>query len=342
MEHIRTVKKLAPCSFERIYFSRGSDRDIYRERKLLGTLLTEQILKAVHYDTDNTIFSYIPNTAEVAYYGMLEGLETYLNKKKKKELSALSTESNKAGTKIDDNTLTKILSARIRTEKLAIKDIKLRTFIAEDRSRADLAAHVYDITYGCTREGLDNIVVIDDSIVRGTTLKQSIIKILCRLNPRKIVIVSSAPQIRYPDCYGIAMSSMGEFIAFNATIELLQRSGRTQLILDVYKKCKEQEQLPKEKIVNYVKEIYASFTDEDISRQIANMVRPDDCDMDIEIVFQTIGNLHVACKEHSGDWYFSGNYPTPGGNRLVNSAFIHYVETNYATIQSNIKLIYTE
>ncbi|MDL2251388.1 amidophosphoribosyltransferase [Odoribacter sp. OttesenSCG-928-J03] len=313
--------KITPCSFERIYFSRGSDRDIYVERKMLGTLLTDQILKAVDYDVDNTVLSYIPNTAEVAYYGMLKGMEDYLNDKKKKELSTLVDKTPEA--------MDRILSSRVRTEKLAIKDIKLRTFIAENNSRNDLAAHVYDITYGSIRENVDNIVVIDDSIVRGTTLKKSIIKILSRLNPKKIVIVSSAPQIRYPDCYGIDMSKMEEFIAFNAAIELLEASGRSQLIADVYEKCKQQQGKPKEEIINYVKEIYSSFSDEDISGQVAKMVAPQDSSVDIEIIFQTIDNLHQACKEHGGDWYFSGNYPTPGGNRLVNNSFINFYEKIY-------------
>lgn len=316
------VEKVSPCSFERIYFSRGSDRDIYQERKKLGRLLTDQILQSIHYDTDNTVFSFIPNTAEIAYYGMMEGLEDYLNSKKSVEL--LGTTDNISSYRADQ-----ILSRRIRTEKLAIKDIKLRTFIAENGSRNDLATHVYDITYGSIVEGVDTIVVIDDSIVRGTTLKQSIIKILSRLRPGKIVIVSSSPQIRYPDCYGIDMSRMEEFIAFNAAIELLLERNQEEIIEEVYRKSKAQQGKPKEEIVNYVKEIYAPFTDKDISEKIAQMVRPAGSNMDIEIVYQTVPHLREACAGHDGDWYFSGDYPTPGGNRLVNESFIHYYETIY-------------
>lgn len=322
LSQIQQPGEVTPCSFERIYFSRGSDRDIYRERKMLGRLLTDQILQAVKYDTDHTVFSFIPNTAEIAYYGMMEGLEEYLNSRKSVDL--LGTTDNISSYRADQ-----ILSRRIRTEKLAIKDIKLRTFIAENNSRDDLATHVYDITYGTITEGVDSIVVIDDSIVRGTTLKRSIIKILCRLRPKKIVIVSSSPQIRYPDCYGIDMSRMEEFIAFNAAIELLKERGQEELIAEVYRKCKEQQGRPKEEVVNYVKEIYAPFTDRDISGQIARMVTPPDCRIEIEVVYQTIKNLHKACSGHNGDWYFSGNYPTPGGNRLVNESFISFYENVY-------------
>ncbi|MDE5638415.1 MAG: amidophosphoribosyltransferase, partial [Odoribacter sp.] len=322
LSQIQQSGEVTPCSFERIYFSRGSDRDIYRERKMLGRLLTDQILQAVKYDKDHKVFSFIPNTAEIAYYGMMEGLEEYLNSRKSVDL--LGTTDNISSYRADQ-----ILSRRIRTEKLAIKDIKLRTFIAENNSRDDLATHVYDITYGTITEGVDCIVVIDDSIVRGTTLKRSIIKILCRLRPKKIVIVSSSPQIRYPDCYGIDMSRMEEFIAFNAAIELLKERGQEELIEEVYRKCKEQQGRPKEEIVNYVKEIYAPFTDRDISGWIARMVTPPDCRIEIEVVYQTIKNLHKACSGHNGDWYFSGNYPTPGGNRLVNESFISFYENVY-------------
>lgn len=322
VSQIQQPGKVTPCSFERIYFSRGSDRDIYRERKMLGRLLTDQILQSVKYDTDHTVFSFIPNTAEIAYYGMMEGLEEYLNSRKSVEL--LGTTDTISSYRADQ-----ILSRRIRTEKLAIKDIKLRTFIAENNSRDDLATHVYDITYGTINEGVDNMVVIDDSIVRGTTLKRSIVKILCRLRPKKIVIVSSSPQIRYPDCYGIDMSRMEEFIAFNAAIELLKERGKEEVIAEVYRKCKEQQGRPKEEIVNYVKEIYAPFTDRDISGQIARMVTPSGCEIEIEVVYQTIGNLHKACSTHNGDWYFSGDYPTPGGNRLVNESFIAFYEKVY-------------
>ncbi len=322
LSQIHQPGRVTPCSFERIYFSRGSDQDIYRERKMLGRLLTEQILQSVKYDTDHTVFSFIPNTAEIAYYGMMEGLEEYLNFSKSVDLLGITGS-------ISSSRANQILSRRIRTEKLAIKDIKLRTFIAENNSRDDLATHVYDITYGTVTEGVDNIVVIDDSIVRGTTLKRSIIKILCRLRPRKIVIVSSSPQVRYPDCYGIDMSRMEEFIAFNAAIELLEERGEGRVIEEVYRKCKEQQGKPKEAIVNCVKEIYAPFTERHISEKIARMVTPPDCGIEIEVVYQTIKNLHKACGSHNGDWYFSGDYPTPGGNRLVNDSFINFYEKVY-------------
>ncbi len=307
-----------PCSFERIYFSRGSDKDIYQERKSLGRLLTHPILDSGGYDINNTVFSFIPNTAETAYYGMLEGMESYLNKMKYEQITSEKNPS--------DERIAEILAQRVRYEKIAIKDIKLRTFIAEGTSRNDLAAHVYDVTYGVIRNWTDNIVVIDDSIVRGTTLRQSIIKILSRLKPRKIVIVSSSPQIRYPDCYGIDMSSMSEFIAFNAAIELLKETGREDIIEKTYQKCKAQVGLPKEEVVNHVKDIYAPFTDKDISAKIAQMVTPVDCKSEVELIFQTIDDLHVACPNHPGDWYFSGDYPTPGGNRLVNNAFVKFFE----------------
>ena len=316
---LHTAAQVTPCSFERIYFSRGSDRDIYRERKMLGKLLTPQILKSIDSNLDNTVMSFIPNTAEVAYYGMLEGFESYLNQQKtnailnkKKQLSEKEVEE--------------ILSKKVRSEKLTIKDIKLRTFITEDSSRNDLAAHVYDVTYGIVHENEDNIVVIDDSIVRGTTLKQSIIKIISRLQPRKIIIVSSSPQIRYPDCYGIDMSRLSEFIAFTAAIALLKEQGKQAIIDEVYRKSKAQESMAKEQIVNYVKEIYAPFSDEEISKKISQLVRPEDCGIEIDIIYQTIENLHKACPDHQGDWYFSGNYPTAGGNKIVNQAFINYYE----------------
>lgn len=307
------------CSFERIYFSRGSDRDIYRERKELGRLLTPAVLENVGQDFDKTIFSYIPNTAEVAYYGMMEELETELNRRKCRVI----VEGRES---LSDEEICRLLSSRVRTEKLALKDIKLRTFIAEDCSRDDLAAHVYDTTYGTVTPGEDSIVVIDDSIVRGTTLRKSIIHILSRQRPRQIVVVSSSPQIRYPDCYGIDMSSMGEFIAFNAAIDLLKEKGREDLIRDVYEKCKAQQGKPKEQIVNYVKEIYAPFTDQQVSDRIARLVTPADCPSQVRVIYQSIENLHRACPDHTGDWYFSGNYPTPGGNRLVNQAFIDWYE----------------
>lgn len=316
---LHRADRVTPCSFERIYFSRGSDCDIYRERKELGRLLTPAILKSVEYDIDHTIFSFIPNTAEIAYYGMMQGLKSWLDQRKCEMIC------RKKGL-LTDSQIGEILSKQIHTEKLAIKDIKLRTFIAEGNSRNDLAAHVYDTTYGTVREGVDSIVVIDDSIVRGTTLRQSIIHILCRQKPRKIVIVSSSPQIRYPDCYGIDMSRMGEFIAFHAAIALLKERGMAEVIDDVYVRSKAQIELPKEKVVNYVRDIYAPFTDKEISAKIAQMITPEDCPSEIEVVYQTVENLHKACADHSGDWYFSGNYPTAGGNRLVNRAFVEWYE----------------
>ncbi len=319
IEQILEPKTLAPCSFERIYFSRGSDKDIYQERKKLGYLLTDTILKTVDYDIDHTVFSFIPNTSEVAFYGMFNGVQDYMIDKKVKTITEgknlLSVEE-----------MSSIISHRPRIEKIAIKDIKLRTFIAQGTGRNELAAHVYDITYGSVKAHGDNIVVIDDSIVRGTTLKQSIIKILDRLNPKKIVIVSSSPQVRYPDCYGIDMSRMSEFVAFRAAIELLKESGQEHIINDVYKKSKAQQELPKEQIVNYVKEIYAPFSDEQLADKIAELLIPAGTKADVKIVFQDLEGLHKACPNNKGDWYFSGNYPTAGGNRVVNNAFINYIE----------------
>lgn len=317
---VRPKKKQA-CSFERIYFSRGSDSDIYKERKKLGENLVPAVLKAVDNDIDNTVFSFIPNTAEVAFYGMLEGFEKYLNTLKEQEII-------RKGNKISSDELHRILSRRIRFEKVAIKDIKLRTFISESNTRNDLATHVYDVTYGSIVPYKDNLVVIDDSIVRGTTLKQSIIRMLDRLHPKKIVIVSSSPQIRYPDCYGIDMSRMGEFIAFKAAIALLQEKNMQSVIQETYEKAKQQQNLPKEQIVNYVKDIYKPFTDEQISDKIAELLTPSYVTTKISIVYQKTNGLHDACKGYSGDWYFTGNYPTPGGNKLVNNAFINFVEGN--------------
>lgn len=317
---VRPKKKQA-CSFERIYFSRGSDSDIYKERKKLGENLVLAVLKAVDNDIDNTVFSFIPNTAEVAFYGMLEGFEKYLNTLKEQEII-------RKGNKISSDELHRILSRRIRFEKVAIKDIKLRTFISESNTRNDLATHVYDVTYGSIVPYKDNLVVIDDSIVRGTTLKQSIIRMLDRLHPKKIVIVSSSPQIRYPDCYGIDMSRMGEFIAFKAAIALLQEKNMQSVIQETYEKAKQQQHLPKEQIVNYVKDIYKPFTDEQISDKIAELLTPSYVTTKISIVYQKTNGLHDACKGYSGDWYFTGNYPTPGGNKLVNNAFINFVEGN--------------
>ena len=310
----------ARCSFERIYFSRGSDRDIYRERKTLGSNLVNQVLKAISDDIDNTVFSFIPNTAEVAFYGLVEGVEDRLIKNKIHDIQRLSKTGN-----LTDENIANVLKRRVRREKVAIKDIKLRTFIAEGSTRNDLATHVYDITYGSIRPG-DNLVVIDDSIVRGTTLKQSIIRILDRLNPRKMVIVSSSPQVRFPDCYGIDMSRMGEFIAFKAAMALLEERGMRYVIDSVYHRCKEQDDLPKEEVVNYVREIYAPFTDEEVAAKIAELLTPEGTRAEIEIVFQSVEAMHKAIPDHPGDWYFTGNYPTPGGNRLVNKAFINYYE----------------
>lgn len=319
---INKQRGLKPCSFERIYFSRGSDTDIYRERKLLGEKLVPSILKAVNYDIDHTVFSFIPNTAEVAFYGMLQGLDEYLNEEKVKQIAAL-------GHNPSHDELERILSRRIRSEKVAIKDIKLRTFIAEGNTRNDLAAHVYDITYGSLEAGVDNLVIIDDSIVRGTTLRQSIIGILDRLNPKKIVIVSSSPQVRYPDYYGIDMSRMSEFIAFRAAIELLRDRDMKDVIAAVYRKSKDQADLPKEQMVNYVKNIYAPFTDDEISAKMVELLKPENVRAKVQIVYQPLEGLHEACPNHPGDWYFSGDYPTPGGVKLLNKAFIDYIEQVY-------------
>ena len=310
------------CSFERIYFSRGSDVDIYKERKRLGEKLVPKILKAINNDIDHTVFSFIPNTAEVAFYGMLQGLDDYLNEEKVQQIAALGHNPNMEELEV-------ILSRRIRSEKVAIKDIKLRTFIAEGNSRNDLAAHVYDITYGSLVPGVDNLVIIDDSIVRGTTLKQSIIGILDRLGPKKIVIVSSSPQVRYPDYYGIDMAKMSEFIAFRAAIELLKEHDMKDIIAAAYRKSKDQVGLPKEQMVNYVKDIYAPFTDEEISAKMVELLTPKGTKAKVEIVYQPLEGLHEACPHHKGDWYFSGNYPTPGGVKMVNRAFIDYIEQMY-------------
>ena len=306
------------CSFERIYFSRGSDADIYKERKRLGKNVFPQILECINEDIKNTVFSFIPNTAETSFYGMFEAAEDFLNQQKTKKL--LSGNHNMSAKEVTD-----LLSIRPRMEKIAVKDVKLRTFIADDNSRDDLVAHVYDVTYGVVKP-TDNLVIIDDSIVRGTTLKKSIIKILDRLNPKKIVIVSSAPQIRYPDCYGIDMAKIGDFIAFKATIELLKETKQTTIIDLVYAKCKQQQNLGDAEIQNFVKEIYKPFTDVEISNKIAEMLKTDDIKSGIEVIYQTVDNLHKAIPEHLGDWYFTGDYPTPGGNRVVNSAFMNYYE----------------
>jgi len=319
-EQIREPFVKQSCSFERIYFSRGSDEDIYKERKKLGALLTEPILKAVDYDIENTVFSYIPNTAEVAFFGMSQGLEQYVNNLKKDYIK-------KNIKNLDENKLNKILALHPRLEKVAIKDIKLRTFIAQQGGRNDLAAHVYDVTWGSLKPYEDNLVIIDDSIVRGTTLKQSIIKILDKLHPKKIVVVSSSPQVRYPDCYGIDMSRMGEFIAFKAAVQLLKDTRREKVINDVYNKIKAQQLKPEaDQTVNFVKEIYAPFTVEEVSKKIAEMLIPEGTKAEVQLVYQYPEDLIKACPNHLGDWYFTGNYPTPGGVRLVNRAFINYLE----------------
>ena len=323
------IKQILPkldnqkCSFERIYFSRGSDADIYKERKLLGRNLTEKILKAVDYDLDNTILSFIPNTAEVAYIGMCEGVDEYEKELQCKEILKLDSHDQDFAEKINE-----ILSKRVRKEKIAIKDIKLRTFIAEGKSRNELAAHVYDVTYGQVKNDVDNLVIIDDSIVRGTTLKQSIVRILDRLHPKRIVVVSSSPQVRYPDYYGIDMSRMAEFCAFRAAIALIQERGMGDLITSTYQKCKAQEDWKKEDVVNYVTEIYAPFTDEEISDKIAEMITGPEIKAEVKLVYQSIEGLHKSIPNHPGDWYFSGNYPTPGGNKMVNQAFINWYEGN--------------
>ena len=314
-------KPLSPkkCSFERIYFSRGSDSSIYNERKALGRLIVDKVLKAIDYDFDNSVFSFIPNTAEVSFYGLIKGIEEFLNEEKIKQILAL-------GDKPSAEDVSKIIKQRARIEKIAIKDAKLRTFITQDDSRDDLVAHVYDITYGSVRPLKDNLIIIDDSIVRGTTLKQSILRILDRLEPKKIVVVSSAPQIRYPDCYGIDMAKMGDFIAFEAAIQLLVDTKRENIIQDVYKQCLSQVNLPKEQVRNYVKEIYAPFTDEEISVKIAQLLTPISMKSKVEIIYQSVENLHIACPDNLGDWYFTGDYPTPGGNKVVNKAFINWME----------------
>lgn len=306
------------CSFERIYFSRGSDKEIYNERKMLGHLLVPKVLETIKNDLENTVFSYIPNTAETAFLGMVQELERFSNEQKIAKII-------RANGTLNEDELKKIIFDRPRVEKLAIKDIKLRTFITQDNERDDLVEHVYDVTYGIVKPA-DNLVVIDDSIVRGTTLKKSIIKILARLNPKKIIIVSSAPQIRYPDCYGIDMANLEDFVAFRAAVSLLNERGQGHLISDIYQKSLEQVNKPKEEIVNYVKELYKPFSADEISKQIAKILRPEDLKPDLEIIYQSIENLHQAIPEHTGDWYFTGDYPTPGGNRVVNNAFINYIE----------------
>lgn len=322
IERILEPRGDAKCSFERIYFSRGSDRDIYKERKKLGEQLTSSILKAVNYDTEHTVFSFIPNTAEVAFYGMLGGFKRYINNQKIERIRNLDH-------KPSYEELEEILHQYVRSEKVAIKDIKLRTFITEGASRNDLAAHVYDVTYGSLVPYVDNLVIIDDSIVRGTTLKESILKILDRLHPKKIIIVSSSPQIRYPDYYGIDMPNLEEFCVFRATIELLKDHGMCQLLEDTYNKCKEEILKPKSEMRNCVCDIYKPFTVDEINKKIVEMLRPEGMKTPVELVYQSIEGLHTAISNHKGDWYFTGNYPTPGGVRLVNMAFIRFYESVY-------------
>ncbi len=321
VERILSEAPLKACSFERIYFSRGSDEEIYKERKELGKLLSVKVLKAIKYDLKNTIFSFIPNTAETAFYGLIKGAESYLNEIKVSRIMGWQGD-------FDEERLTQMIERRVRIEKIAIKDVKLRTFITEDAARNEMVQHVYDITYGTIRAGIDSLVVIDDSIVRGTTLKESIIRMLDRLGPRKITIVSSAPQIRYPDCYGIDMSKMGEFIAFQATVELLKENRQSHILTDVYADCLQAEKSNRLSSQNFVKRIYKQYSIEEINVKIAQMLRTADVNAEVEIIYQTIENLHEACPNNKGDWYFTGDYPTPGGNVVVNKAFMNYMEGN--------------
>jgi amidophosphoribosyltransferase len=319
IEKIREETELRKCSFERIYFSRGTDKAIYRERKKLGELLTNPVLKIVNYDLDNTVFSYIPNTAESAFYGLIKGVEDYLNQVKTDHILS-------RGKYLTREELEKIMNQRPRVEKIAVKDAKLRTFITEDKSRDDLVGHIYDVTYGVIRRGIDNLVVIDDSIVRGTTLKKSIIRILDKLEPKKIVIVSSSPQLRYPDCYGIDMAKLGDFIAFKAAVELLKDTGRDSMIAQIYEEALSELEKPVAEMKNVVKGIYKPFCPDEISKKISSMLKSDEIRSEVEIVFQSIEGLHQACPGHTGDWYFTGNYPTPGGNKVVNRSYVNYIE----------------
>lgn len=312
-------KERKACSFERIYFSRGSDEKIYRERNQLGYNLTEQVLNAIDHDLKNTIFSFIPNTAETAFYGLLKGMEDYLNKVKVERILSW-------GKDVDPEKLHEMINRRIRIEKVAIKDVKMRTFITEDASRSEMVQHVYDITYGTVRKGQDTLVVIDDSIVRGTTLRESIIRMLSRLEPKKIIVVSSSPQIRYPDCYGIDMSKMGEFVAFQAVAELLKERKKEGCLQEIYDHCKELNRSNQLQTENVVKKIYKLFTIDEITNKIAELITPKDLKIPVQVIYQTIENLHAACPSNLGDWYFTGNYPTPGGNKVVNKAFMNYVE----------------
>jgi amidophosphoribosyltransferase len=319
MEKIEEPKERRACSFERIYFSRGSDEKIYRERIALGQYLSEFVLEAIGHDLKHTIFSFIPNTAEIAFYGLLKGMEDYLNKVKIQRIQSW-------GNQVDPEKLAEMISRRIRIEKIAIKDVKMRTFITEDVSRNEMVQHVYDITYGTVQKDMDTLVVIDDSIVRGTTLKESIVKMLSRLYPKKIIIVSSAPQIRYPDCYGIDMSKLGDFVAFRAAIALLKDRGQEELLTQLFDKCKELKRTNQLHTENVVKQLYKPFTTEEISDKIAQLITPSDVTVPVQVIYQKIETLHKACPNNLGDWYFTGNYPTSGGNRVVNKAFINYME----------------
>ena len=320
-----TIDKVVPakerkaCSFERIYFSRGSDEKIYRERNALGYNLTPQILEAVNNDLKHTIFSFIPNTAEVAFYGLWKGLDDYLKKVKIERILSW-------GKNFTEDELSEMINRKVRIEKIAIKDVKMRTFITEDVSRNEMVQHVYDVTYGTVEKGVDTLVVIDDSIVRGTTLKESIVRMLARLEPKKIVVVSSAPQIRYPDCYGIDMSKLGDFIAFKAATELMKEQGKENCLTELYERCKELQRLDQLHTENVVQHVYKPFTTEQISNKVAELITPKGLEIPVQVIFQTIESLHQACPTNTGDWYFTGNYPTPGGNRVVNKAFINYME----------------
>ena len=319
IEQIVEPKERKACSFERIYFSRGSDEKIYRERSRLGYNLSKQVLDSIDHDLKNTIFSFIPNTAEVAFYGLLKGMEDYLNKIKIERILSW-------GKEYDAEKLSEMVNRRIRIEKIAIKDVKMRTFITQDVGRNEMVQHVYDITYGTVKKDVDTLVVIDDSIVRGTTLKESIIRMLSRLSPKRIVVISSAPQIRYPDCYGIDMSKLGEFIAFNAAIELLKEEGRLEFLKELHEKCKDLQRNNQLHTENVVKQVYKSFTPEQLSKKIAELITPADVQVPVDVIYQTIESLHEACPTNTGDWYFTGNYPTPGGNRVVNKAFMNYMD----------------
>lgn len=322
VEQIIEPRERRACSFERIYFSRGNDKKIYKERMSLGNHLSNHVLEMINYDLKHTVFSFIPNTAEIAFYGLLKGMEDYLNKIKVQRITSW-------GNQFDEEKLSEMINRRIRVEKIANKDVKMRTFITEDVSRKELVQHVYDITYGAIKKGEDTVVVIDDSIVRGTTLRESIIKMLSRLEPKKIIIVSSAPQIRYPDCYGIDMSKMNDFIAFHAALLLIKEQKMDQLLQEIYAKCKELERNNQLHTENLVRNVYKPFTAEEVSKKIAQLVTPPDVTVPVEVIYQTIEDLHESCPTNTGDWYFTGNYPTPGGNRVVNKAFMNFMEGNH-------------